>query len=488
MMNTRSIAAFRLAAVVLCAAGFSSLAAQEPKAFEHIEVYCPAHFGNTYEVFYENEMRDAIAPLKEYGCQWYSEWFDMECCADLATNKLNAFSTVLWQKIRMHYRLAREMGLKTALIITPNWTYYDQCRSEWKVTEGERIIGKQLICPSIPQARQTLLNNYDRLFSDLARDGTALDAVSFFAYDWGGCACEKCRPWIRTFIILARDIYEVGKKYFPELKCNLVGWWWKPEEHQIVADWVDENAPGMIDTCFLHIPYGHTGPADVRLPKGAKRGAFINIGYSRSDQPDDYGQFGPVVAGSRIRTTLNNLREAGADRIICYSEGVCDDLNKAIICGLAGGKYDSFEKIAADYAAKWFGADEETSRQWGEWLVQWENPLDVDTDASGAALAHLLENTPNQSPDNWRLWQWVERQKLYQINREILACGDDWTEERLAMVDQFWAQREKIHRKIWGIGVPVYIFHQEFCKMPWYDSWTARRSAVKSQVNEPDER
>ena len=478
--------AFVLAA--WCAAAAVPLPAQEQRAFEHIEMYCPSHFGNTYEVFGENEMREALATLKEYGCQWYSDWFDMECCADLATNKLNAFSTVLWQNIRMHYRLAREMGLKTALIIAPNWTYYDQCRGEWKAAEGDRIYGKQLICPSIPEARQAILNNYDRLFSDLARDGTTLDALLFGAYDWGGCACEKCHPWIRTFIILVRDIYEVGKKYFPDLKCNISGWWWKPEEHQMVADWVDENAPGMVDTCFLHIPYGSTGPADVRLPKGTKRGAFVHIGYSRNDQPDEYGQFGPIAAGSRSQTTLNHLRESGAARIVCYSAGVYDDLNKAIVCGLAGGKFDSFETIAADYAAKWFGTDEETSRRWGAWLTAWENPLDVDTDASGAALAELLESTPNQSQDNWRLWQWVERQKLYQINREILAGGDDWTEERLALVDQFWAQREKIHRKIWGIGVPVYIFHPEFCKMPWYDSWAARRRTVKEQAAEPEER
>ena len=144
-MKNLSFAASWFIPSVWCVVGFSSLFAQEPKAFEHIDMYCPSHFGNTYEVFYENEMRDAISPLKEYGCQWYSEWFDMECCADLATNKLNAFSTVLWQNVRMHYRLAQEMGLKTGLIITPNWTYYDQCRTEWKAAAGERIDRKSVV-------------------------------------------------------------------------------------------------------------------------------------------------------------------------------------------------------------------------------------------------------------------------------------------------------------------------------------------------------
>jgi len=465
------------------------ISAQEKQTpFEHIEMYCPSHFGNAYEVFYENEMRDALDPLKEWGCQWYSEWNDMECCSDPVANSLKGYGTVLWEKRRMHFRLAHEKGLKTAMIITPNWTYYDQCRTEWKAAIGERMIGKQLICPSIPEARQTILNNYDHLFSDLVQDGTTLDAVSFFAYDWGGCGCEKCKPWIKTFIGLARDVYEVGKKYFPELKCNMVGWWWTPEEHEIVADWVDENAPGMIDTFFLHIPYGSTGPADVRLPKGAKRGAFVHIGYGRNDQPDDYGQFGPVAAGNRIQTTLNNLRAAGADRIECYSEGVYDDLNKAIVCGLASGKYDSIQKIAADYAAQWFGTDEETSQKWGEWLLQWENPLDVDTAASGAVLAELLEKTSNQDRDNWRLWQWVERQKLYEINRRILNAGDEWTAEKLALADEFWEVQEKIHRKIWGIGVPVYIFNRDFTKMPWYDSWKVQQKVKGKQAEELGER
>ena len=65
-----------------------------------------------------------------------------------------------------------------------------------------------------------------------------------------------------------------------KVELRFIGWWWKPEEHAQFAEWMDREAPGRAVSISLHLPYGKTAVADVRLPKGCERHAFVHIGYA----------------------------------------------------------------------------------------------------------------------------------------------------------------------------------------------------------------
>ena len=127
------------------------------------------------------------------------------------------------------------------------------------------------------------------------------------------------------------------------------------------------------------------------------------------------------------------------------------------------------------YAKRYFGVDDETAAQWAAWLAAWGKPYDVDTAAARIQLDALLAKSPT---GDWRRRQWELKLELFRLHGEI-AQGKEWTPERLALVDQFWAVREQIHRGLWGLGPQLHVFARKFSPMPWYASW-AEHVAVES--------
>jgi len=276
------------------------------------------------------------------------------------------------------------------------------------------------------------------------------------------------RALILTFAQLAHEIYTIARKHHPDIKMDMTGWWWSAEEHRLFADWVDRNAPGWIDHMYLHLPYGATRVADVPLPKGCRRGAFVHISYAEQASPRDmYGHLGPIVAAERLQQTVIDLKAQGVTGIAAYSEGVFEDVNKAILAGLASGQYATADEVLEAYARRYFGVDSETARLWAAWLKAWGKPFDVDTQQSAATLESLLKKTPK---GGWRLRQWELKQQLFAIHREI-GPGTQWPPERLAAVDRFWAVQERIQRGLWGLAPQRHIFGRRYTPLPWYASW-----------------
>ena len=445
------------------------------KPFEGIELYAPGHFGNSYEAMGEYEMRTLIGEAKFWGCKSYGDWFDMlDCSNPFRAERQVGLGRALWTAKKANFRSAQKAGLKTDFLLTPNHVYVDQRMPPLLADSGGRVFG-QLICPSNDEAHRLIVDDYERLFSDLAASGVQLDRMCSCPYDYGGCNCEKCKPWILTWGRLVREIFEVASKHHPQIEMELVGWWWEPEEHRQLAEWVDAEYPGWIKAMYLHIPYGKTNTAEVVLPKDCAKGAFVHIGYADKASPRDlYGMFGPMIASERIPKTLRDLQAQGVTRLMAYSEGVCDDVNKAIYSGLASGQYASANDVLTAYAARYFGTDEETSRKWAAWLAAWGAPFSRDPVAAQAELDALLEATPNAGVR--QVQEWVLKTELFRLQREIVVTGEksggEWTPQRLELVEDYWRVREKIHRGLWGLAPQKHIFARQFLSPSWYKSWS----------------
>jgi hypothetical protein len=464
-------------AVVLAAPARGEPEAAAPR-FTVVELYAPGHFGNSYEVMGENEMRRILEEAVFWGFNRYGDWFDMVNCSDpFPEKRFFDQGHALWDAKKANFRSAQALGLPCDLIVTPNHVFFDQCVPELRAETDPQIFG-QLICPSKPKAREIILKNYENLFADLAASGVRLSALCCCPYDYGGCACQQCKPWILTYAKLVRDIHAVCKRYHPNVEIRHIGWWWKVEEHRLLTEWSDREIPEQTKTNFLHIPYGRTTVDDVTLPRGCRRGAFVHIGYADQTAPMDiYGQLGPVIAPERLPKTLDDLAKQGVTELMAYSEGVLDDANKAIYAGLASGKYRTADEVLRAYAKRYFGADDETAAPWAAWLAAWGKPYDVDTARARAQLDALLAKSPQ---GDWRRRQWELKLELFRLHGEI-AKGKEWTPERLALADQFWAVREQIHRGLWGLGPQLHIFARKFSPVPWYASW-AQYVAAQTQA------
>ncbi|MCR4413448.1 MAG: hypothetical protein NUV77_13590 [Thermoguttaceae bacterium] len=445
------------------------------------ELYAPGHFGNSYEVLGEHEMRAVLAEAVYWGFNRYGDWFDMEDCSDpFAEKQLVLLSHALWERKKAHFRSAQALGLACDLIITPNHVYVDQCAPSLLAKKGGRVFG-QLICPSKPEARAVILRNYENLFADLARAGVRLAALCPCPYDFGGCNCDACKPWILTYARLVREIHALAERSHPGIEMRMIGWWWTEEEHRQLAEWVDRESPGWIQSLFLHIPYGKTGVANVPLPKGCRRQAFVHIGYADLASPRDiYGHLGPVIAAERLPRTLADLAGANVTGLMAYSEGVFDDVNKALLAGLGSGKFRAADEVLSTYAQRYFGADVQTARAWAAWLKTWGRPFDVAPADSARQLADLLKKTgPPQ--DHWRRRQWELKLELFRLHAAI-AQGKEWTPNRLQLADQFWAVQEQIHRGLWGLAPQRHIFDRRFTPVPWYAAWAKAMSQRAGQL------
>ena len=448
-------------------------------AFPVRVLYAPAHFGNSYEVMGEREMRAVLAEAQHWGFNRYGDWFDMLDCGDpFAETQHVHLAHALWARKKANFLSAQALGLDTELMITPNHVYLDQCLPERLAQKGGRIFG-QLVCPSKPDARAAILTNYDHLFADLARAGVRLDAICCCPYDYGGCSCDACQPWILTFARLSRDIFALAQKHHRGVQMDMVGWWWSAQEHKQFAEWADREAPGWVQWMFLHIPYGKTDVADVPLPKGCRRGGFVHIGYADQASPRDvYGHLGPVIAPVRLERTVASLRGHKVGGVMAYSEGVSDDANKALLAALTSGKHKTADVVLKAYARRYFATSPKQAAAWAAWLKPWGRPFEVDVSKVAQALAPLREREApaelreGEAPaePTWRVEHWPLKLELLRLHHAIMSTKT-WTKKRLALGDEFWATQERIHRGLWGLGPQRHIFHRRFSPFPWYRSW-----------------
>jgi hypothetical protein len=437
-----------------------------------LELYAPGHFGNSYEVMGPYEMRRYLAEARHWGFNCYGDWFDMLDCADPFKEKTYGhIGPLLWEQKKQAFRSAQALGMRCDLVITPNHVYLDQCRPELlakllhdaKSTKGHG----QCICPSKPAARAIILQDYKHLFADLVAAGVRLSSITSFATDFGGCGCKDCQPWILTYAKLMREIHAIANRYHPNVENHMVSWQWSEEEHRLLADWADREAPGWIKSVYLHMPYGATGVSDIRLPKNCQRRAFVHIGYADNladEWRDTYGLLGPVIAPARLPQTVKELAGSNVSGAMAYSEGVFDDVNKCLLAGLGSGQFHTSDEVLRAYARRYFAADEQQASRWAQWLAAWGRPSDIDPKQAAQQLASLKR----EGAGGWRQQQWELKLELFRLHK-VVSAESRWTPSRLQAADRFWSVQEQIHRGLWGLSPGRHIF--DFAMSGWQKDW-----------------
>ena len=436
--------------------------------FAHRGLYAPGHFGNSYEAMGEREMRAILEEAVYWGFNRYGDWFDTIDCSDPFVDPLYNMGGALWDRKKANFRSAQAAGLKCDLIITPNHVYVDQCRPDLLAKKGKRVFG-QLICPSKPEAHAIILRNYENLFADLAKAGVHLAGLWPCLYDYGGCTCEACQPWILTFAKLCKEIDAIALEHHPGIEMHFLGWWWSDEEHRQFAEWAEAEAPGWARSIAMYVPYGETDVSDEKLPADCERRAFIHNGYADTASPRDiYGHLGPVIAPERLPQTLTTLKGHGVTGFMAYSEGNYEDVNRAILAGISSGRFAAVDEVLRAYAQRYFHADGESAAAWAAWLKQWGRPYEVDTAQARAEFERLCEGMPR---DDWRVRQWDLKIELFRRHAAIMS-EETWTEARLANAEAFWATREKLEREVYGLGVIRHGLAKPYTPVPWMKSWS----------------
>lgn len=138
-------------------------------------------------------------------------WTDLEAERKIADYALAGANTIqVAENVSQDdpvYQYIRGLGLKTLIHCGPNT---GEGPAEWEAIES---IGRtNYLCPSVPEARQALLDKAEAVFSH----SPDFDYVRFPGGDGGGCECDKCDPYGLTFIRLCEDLSAIVHKYHPE--------------------------------------------------------------------------------------------------------------------------------------------------------------------------------------------------------------------------------------------------------------------------------
>lgn len=458
-----------LASACMPGASASAAGREGPAPLPVRECYCPGHFGNSYEAMWPRETAAYLAELKALGFNRLGEWietvdvhdpFQTATGWDLGKEQLD--------RKKRTFLAAQGLGLERNLIVTPNHVYLDQVRPEWEAKKTPKIFG-QLLCPSRPEARAVVLRNFERWFGDLADAGVRLNAFTAFAYDFGGCDCDRCRPWILTFARLMKEVHGIALRRHPGIEPWCCSWWWTPEEHALFNDWAAREAPGWLRAMTMHIEYDQTRPKDLAVPAGCRKLAFVHIGYGNRRDSEIYGHEGAVVAPGRLTKTLEDLRAGGFEGFQAYSEGCFDDANKAIVAGLASGRVPDADAALADYARRYLGATDATAPRWAAWLARWGDRRSVRLPSAADELAALTRDAPT----NWRLDQWRIKVELETLDRAIGKPSlDDWTPARRDLADRWFATQERLYRDVYRLGPVRHVINPRTSVPAWHASWS----------------
>jgi hypothetical protein len=274
----------------------------------------------------------------------------------------------------------------------------------------------------------------------------------------------------------------IAREYFADVTPRLIGWWVTEEEHELLAEWADEHAPGLFASCALYIKYGETRPAGhPRLPEGCEPHAFVHVGYNTTPTipKDVYGIWGPVVAPERLEGTHRDLATFGCTGYVTYDEGAFDDCNRAIWAALTSGHAESAREVLEEYARRYFDADDDAA-QWADWIARWQEPWEVDLRSAREEFERLAgrlaegfvvsEEGRLSSRLNWRVAQWEGKLRLIELDTRLREIAD-WDGDALALAGEFLDERQWLQRHCWGLGPLRHAIHPHFQQPTWWQDY-----------------
>jgi hypothetical protein len=251
------------------------------------------------------------------------------------------------------------------------------------------------VCPSAPEARKEMLRLRERLFAGLPR----LDYVITQITDCGGCGCDKCAPYPKTYLRVLEEQSALARRYHPEVKIVVSG---------LSACRADNDLLRELLAKMTWVDYVWDLP---RGPKPVIRAVLL----PETTMVGGWGKFGPCPLLSDIKRgyEYDLVHLSGVAQ---YSEGIHDDVNRFAVLQFAQDPQRSAEDVARAYAEEWLklrGRDAALAGQviagLGTGIVyDWPKCLECGADNPQAdERVKILVDVPTRArglEDNFRYW------------------------------------------------------------------------------------
>jgi hypothetical protein len=273
----------------------------------------------------------------------------------------------------------------------------------------------------------------------MAQAGIRLDHALIFPYDTGGCFCDRCRPWIQTFLNLTEDLAAVIHQYHPASRVYITDWHCKDDEAARITDFYNRQRPAWLAGIWK----------DDRHP--ANRFASVNPSYQTLCFTDitEIGAWGTAGANPfarRFQTLFEDWRKNQLGGYMAYSEGIYDDFNKTATAQLAWNPARPAGEIAREYANYFFDtsirADFESIARsmedsWTGWLKAWGEVKFVQSEADALRLEREVavagEKLTPRVRDSWRWQALARRARIGRLAAQLHAPAEFRADSHVAI-------------------------------------------------------
>lgn len=408
-------------------------------------MYFASHFHNYYHMAPIDELTRYLEDLALWGVNYLMTCYPM---IDLARMEDPESARQLERHADL-YAAAHALGMRCASMVTVNGGFQDYPRA-WKAAPHNdpwvrRGDAGNMLCLAKPGV-QALMDRYNAFLCEgLAR--SAPDMFIAWPYDEGGCGCPDCAPWgAKGFLRGARRGFEVVRSYFPQARRCLSTWMfdtpYEGEWEALTASLAEERWCDMIladaHNDFPRYPLEQGVPGGLPLlnfPEISMWGLFPWGGWGATMLPQRYAR-------------LYAQTEGRLDGGFPYSEGVYEDINKAVVAQLYWHGGGDWRETLRQYARYELGiADPAPFLR----LVECVEKTQTDVEQTGVCAledadeAYRLARSIDEGLPDWAgcCWRWriVLLRTLIDARRYRIAAeqaGPQWrngTEYRASAVD-----------------------------------------------------
>lgn len=307
-------------------------------------IYFATHFHNFYHDAPIDEVRRYVQELGLWGANLLFVWYDMHHFSGFEDPEAVEFRKRLYDICKA----AQDIGLGIGFTVLANEAYSSSPADLRAQQSGGQRGGWYdcQVCPSKPGGLSYILTGLGQELDWLA--DLRPEYVWIWPYDQGGCGCADCRPWgCNGFLKVANPLASLARQRLPGVKVVLSTWFldsteWQGltkaiESQQPRPDYLLADSPGDFPSCAL----------DETVRAGVPLINFPEISMWGRDPWGAYGASPTPARCERLRKQTGNKLSGGTP----YSEGIFEDMNKAIWLKFYWDKNCTAEETLKEYVA-----------------------------------------------------------------------------------------------------------------------------------------
>jgi hypothetical protein len=384
-------------------------------------IYFATHFNNFYHEAPVQEIERYVEELALWGFNALSVWFDMHHFHGID----DPAATAMIERLRAILGAAKRIGLGASLTLLANEAYANSpvaLRADWTAGHDGYFRGPEghyhvELCPSKAGAQELLLRWVDEKLAAFA--GIDLDYLWIWPYDQGGCTCGQCAPWgANGFLRMAEPIARRFRAAFPRGKVILSTWYFDHFTHgeweglaKAFAgrpDWADYLMADDYGDRFPDYPIWHGAPGNLPM-----------VGFPEISmyQCNPWGGYGANPFPAHLQAVWDQAKDHLAGGFP-YSEGIYEDINKAICAQFYWDKGRPARDTAREYIAFEYSPDVVDDVMAAIDILEHNLPRgyrpEVDggridlphTERAAEALARMQRADAQLSPPARAAWRW----------------------------------------------------------------------------------